>query len=222
MLNASSASSDFFGNAQLSYNQWTQTFIATAGDSAGGVSLSEFDATGYIWELSQVIAPPAVSFSGPSRLIGLLIKRAVAAAVGNFNPTNAASPYGAGVFASRNLATLNSVVYQSINAGAPPSSINPGPTTPPPPLNTQDLAIKISQIYAWALGAAALLALLMIILGGYLVMTAQGNAQQATKGKEFIYSAIIGLVLLFSSYLLLRTINPDLVNFPSTIQTQAP
>ena|SRR3989338_2317120 len=71
----------------------------------------------------------------------------------------------------------------------------------------------INQVYTWALGAAALLALLMIILGGYYVMTSQGNGEQATKGKEFIYSAIIGLVILFSAYLLLRTINPDLVNF---------
>ncbi|MBI4363630.1 MAG: hypothetical protein HY545_02160 [Candidatus Doudnabacteria bacterium] len=71
----------------------------------------------------------------------------------------------------------------------------------------------INQIYTWALGAAALLAFLMIIIGGYFIMTAQGSGEQTTKGKEFIYSAIIGLVLLFTAYLLLRTINPDLVNF---------
>ena len=71
----------------------------------------------------------------------------------------------------------------------------------------------VSQIYVWSLGIATLLALLMVIVGGYYVMTSSGNAEQATKGKEYITGAIIGLVLLFGAYLLLQTINPDLVNF---------
>ncbi|MBI3952404.1 MAG: hypothetical protein HY336_00420 [Candidatus Doudnabacteria bacterium] len=91
-------------------------------------------------------------------------------------------------------------------------------STNPCSKNTADSGIValpkcINQIYTWSLGAAALLALLMIILGGYSIMTAQGNGEQATKGKEYIYSAVIGLLLLFTAYLLLRTINPDLVNF---------
>lgn len=71
----------------------------------------------------------------------------------------------------------------------------------------------INQIYVWSLGVAVLLALLMTVLGGYYYMTAGGNADQSAKGKEFITSAIIGLVILFCAYLLLREINPDLVNF---------
>lgn len=71
----------------------------------------------------------------------------------------------------------------------------------------------VNQIYVWSLGLAALLAVLMVVLGGYLYMTAAGNAEQATKGKEYIWSSLIGLILLFLAYLLLNTINPDLVNF---------
>lgn len=72
----------------------------------------------------------------------------------------------------------------------------------------------VNQIYVWSLGVAALLALLMIVLGGYYYMTAAGNAEQSSKGVEMIWASIIGLALLFGAYLLLNTINPDLVNFP--------
>ncbi len=71
----------------------------------------------------------------------------------------------------------------------------------------------VNQVYIWSLGIAVLLAMLMIVLGGYYLMTSGGNAEQATKGKEYITSALIGVVLLFCAYLLLREINPDLVNF---------
>lgn len=71
----------------------------------------------------------------------------------------------------------------------------------------------ISKFYVWAIAGAALLALIMLIFGGYRVMTAGGNAQQAGDGKSYITSSLIGLALLLGAYLLLNTINPDLVNF---------
>jgi hypothetical protein len=71
----------------------------------------------------------------------------------------------------------------------------------------------VNQIYIWSLGLAVLLAMLMIVVGGYYLMTSGGNAEQATKGKEYITSALVGVVILFCAYLLLNEINPDLVNF---------
>jgi hypothetical protein len=71
----------------------------------------------------------------------------------------------------------------------------------------------VNQIYVWSLAVGALLALLMCVLGGYYYMTAGGNAEQSSKGKEYIMGALIGLLILFTAYLLLREINPDLVNF---------
>lgn len=71
----------------------------------------------------------------------------------------------------------------------------------------------INQIYVWSLGVGALLALLMTVIGGYYYMTAHGNAEQSAKGVEMIWGSVIGLALLFGAYLLLRTINPDLVDF---------
>jgi hypothetical protein len=86
-------------------------------------------------------------------------------------------------------------------------------SAPPPPgsTSTPSLAKCVTQIYRWALGASAILALLMMIFGGYLVMTAGGNAQNSAKGKDYIMSAVVGMGLLFGAYIILNTINPDLV-----------
>lgn len=78
---------------------------------------------------------------------------------------------------------------------------------------TSTLPRCINQIYKWSLGIGAILALLMTVVGGYYYMTSGGNAEMAAKGQEYIWGAIIGLVLLFAAYLILNTINPDLVNF---------
>ncbi|MDP4000721.1 MAG: pilin [bacterium] len=75
------------------------------------------------------------------------------------------------------------------------------------------LPLCINQIYVWSLGLSALLAMLMMVLGGYMVMTAAGNAQQSSTGKEMIWSSIIGMGILFAAFLILNTINPDLVDF---------
>lgn len=74
-----------------------------------------------------------------------------------------------------------------------------------------DLPAYISLVYNFAIGIVGLAALIMIGVGGYLYMTSHGNASQAEKGKEFITDAILGLVIVLVSYVVLRTINPNLV-----------
>jgi hypothetical protein len=76
-----------------------------------------------------------------------------------------------------------------------------------------DLGQCISRIYIWSLGISGLIAVVMCVFGGYLVMTARGNGQQASNGRSYITSSITGMVLLLAAYLLLNTINPDLTNF---------
>lgn len=78
---------------------------------------------------------------------------------------------------------------------------------------TVSLPKCINQVYIWSLGIGAVLALAMIIFGGYITLTAAGNAERASRGKNHIVSSLIGLILLFGAYLILNTINPDLVNF---------
>ncbi len=69
----------------------------------------------------------------------------------------------------------------------------------------------ISGIYTWSLTIVGLAAFLNIIYGGWLVVTAFGNTGKVGEATKRITNAVLGIVLLFSSYLILRTINPDLV-----------
>jgi hypothetical protein len=77
------------------------------------------------------------------------------------------------------------------------------------------LANCVNQLYIWSMGIAAILALLMIVVGGYITLTSAGNAERASRGKNYIVSSITGIILLLGAYVLLRTINPDLVDFGS-------
>lgn len=71
----------------------------------------------------------------------------------------------------------------------------------------------IAAIYGWAMGVVGILAVAMIVWGGVIYLTAGGIPERISTAKSYIISAISGLVLAFGSYLLLYTINPDLVKF---------
>lgn len=104
------------------------------------------------------------------------------------------------------LAPVGTVLAQETENGAP------GPQGPC--ASTDTLGACIIEIYRWSLGTAVLLALAMIVLAGYLYMSAGGDAQRVTKAKDLFANAFIGLIILFSAVLILRTINPDLVSLP--------
>jgi hypothetical protein len=71
----------------------------------------------------------------------------------------------------------------------------------------------IAAIYGWAMGIVGILATVMILWGGIIYLTAGGIPERISTAKDYITSAIAGLLLAFGSYLLLYTINPSLVKF---------
>lgn len=77
------------------------------------------------------------------------------------------------------------------------------------------LAQYIKGIYTYVLGAVALLAIAMIIWGGIKWVSAAGNTEMVSSAKTNITNAVIGLILAFGSYVILSTINPDLINLKS-------
>jgi len=61
------------------------------------------------------------------------------------------------------------------------------------------------------IGICAVLAVVMIVIGGIEVMTSElAHTKQA--GKERILNALLGLLIALGAYALLYTINPDLLN----------
>jgi len=59
--------------------------------------------------------------------------------------------------------------------------------------------ITISVI-KWALGLLGLVAVIMIVYGGYTWMTAAGNEEKVTKAKNILKYAVIGLIIILLSW----------------------
>ncbi len=83
--------------------------------------------------------------------------------------------------------------------------------------NETDLGTYLGVIFKVILGIIGVLAVVMIIVGGVQYMTTDAIGGKES-GKETIGNAIAGLVLALSSWLILNTINPDLVSFKLNIK----
>ena len=107
------------------------------------------------------------------------------------------------------------------DAGVPPTLQMPIPGAPEFSkitaengyLNVPWLAEYIAGIYKYAIALAVSLAIFMVMVGGFLWITAAGDKGKIGKATEIITDAVVGLILAVGSYLILYTINPDLVSF---------
>jgi hypothetical protein len=88
----------------------------------------------------------------------------------------------------------------------PDSPLSPGFTL----TDQSTLTDLVRYFYEWGLFIGGLAVLISLLIGGFLYLTSVGNPTRMSEAKDRIFSAIIGLVLLFAIYLILRTINPDL------------
>jgi Type IV secretion system pilin len=70
----------------------------------------------------------------------------------------------------------------------------------------QGLAIKIIRIMLYM---AAIVAVIMAIVGGYYVMTAGSNETQATNGRKTLINALVGLGMILLAYIIVQVV----VNF---------
>lgn len=67
-------------------------------------------------------------------------------------------------------------------------------------LQTQDIRITIAKIIRVVLGFLGIIALIIIIYAGYLWMMAGGNAEQIETAKKWMINAVIGLIIVLSSF----------------------
>jgi len=76
----------------------------------------------------------------------------------------------------------------------------------------------IAALYKFFVGIAGIVAVVMISLGGFIWLFSGGSPDKISKAKELILGAIFGLLLALGSYLILYTINPQLVDFSLAIK----
>ena len=69
----------------------------------------------------------------------------------------------------------------------------------------------VDNFYRFSLLAAGVLAFGAVVYGGIKYTFAAGNPSGQSEGKEWVKGALLGLVLLGGAYLVLLTINPQLV-----------
>jgi hypothetical protein len=84
--------------------------------------------------------------------------------------------------------------------------------------NTVDIpwiAQYIAGLYRYSVGFAAMIGTVMIVIGGFQYLTGGGDASRVMAGKQRIADAVIGMLLVSGSYVILSTVNPDLVSLNS-------
>lgn len=100
--------------------------------------------------------------------------------------------FGAQAAFGAGYAVLESI--PGINAGSSPS-----------------LSIYLSAIFKTGIGLAGVLAVLMIVIGGIQYIGSGMSPSGKSDARDRITSAIMGLLLALLSWIILNTINPNLV-----------
>jgi hypothetical protein len=70
----------------------------------------------------------------------------------------------------------------------------------------------LNYFFGVAIISAGLLGLISIVISGIRFLTSFGNPNTIGEAKERIFGSILGIILLLASFILLKTINPQLVN----------
>ena len=78
-------------------------------------------------------------------------------------------------------------------------------------LPTSGISNLVNKIIVFVFALAGLLSMAMIIYAGVEISISAGNANLQRDAKDRLLWAIVGLIFLFTSYILLYTINPELV-----------
>lgn len=74
-------------------------------------------------------------------------------------------------------------------------------------------SIYAAELFWFLLSAAVILALVMLVIGGVEYVGSAGNTSLLGDAKGRILNALLGLLLALSAFLILKLINPDLVDF---------
>lgn len=82
----------------------------------------------------------------------------------------------------------------------------------------------LRTVYNFGLAIAGILAILRIVYAAIKRIVSVGNSSQIADANDIITNALTGLVLLFAAYIILRTIDPKLVelSLPTLQQIQLP
>ncbi len=72
----------------------------------------------------------------------------------------------------------------------------------------------VSVIYQIGLGFIGFVALLYLIIGGYHVLTSQGDPAKLQTGKKYIFYAIAGIILAIFGFTIMQIVASGILHIP--------
>ena len=78
-------------------------------------------------------------------------------------------------------------------------------------LGGQDIRTTIASIIRTAMGLLGIVAVVIILIGGFTWMTAGGNDEKVGEAKKWIFAGIIGLAIILSAYALANYVINSLI-----------
>jgi hypothetical protein len=72
----------------------------------------------------------------------------------------------------------------------------------------------VQKFYGYGVGFVAGLSLLMLMWGGYVILTSRGQPDRVNIGKNYIFYAIAGLLLAIFGYVFLQFVAVDILHIP--------
>ena len=69
-----------------------------------------------------------------------------------------------------------------------------------------DFTVLMINVATWILGISGSLALLAFIVGGLMFLTSAGNKERVEQAKKILSGAVIGLAIVFFSYIIINFI----------------
>lgn len=138
----------------------------------------------------------------------------------DFSITTATIPFSLlpGVYTVGITSSFGSAISQDVLTvleGSPGVSAQAAPLSAPTTQSTfQDL---ISSAFNYSIILVGIAVFIMIMWGGFLWLTSAANPSNISRAKGIIFNAILGAILLVSAYVILYTINPELVGGTFTL-----
>ncbi|MBI2443938.1 MAG: hypothetical protein HYV42_01690 [Candidatus Magasanikbacteria bacterium] len=83
-------------------------------------------------------------------------------------------------------------------------------------LGSTDVRVTVARIIRVAMGLLGIIAVVIILIGGFTWMTAGGNEEKVAEAKKWIFAGIIGLAIILSAYAIASFVINQLVTATTT------
>ncbi len=84
-------------------------------------------------------------------------------------------------------------------------------------LGDRPIQETVASIINVALGLLGIVAVVIVLIGGFEWMTAGGNEEQTTKAKQRILAGVIGLAIILSAYAISKFVIGGLINATKSV-----